>query len=519
MDEVNSNRYKRSNARLIRYCLVPATLAVIYGMGVAQTSGFLAMTEYNQDFGEYNSATGTKALTAPQISGLTGTTLGAACVSAIFAGTVGTRYGRKIGLTLAALLYVIGLILNSAATSYAFVIVGKVILGLAVGLAANFVIAYWAETSPVKMRGLITLLYGAITNLAQFVGACIVKGTSELTTSWAWRGSLMTEFIPPLILLIFIYWIPETPRWYASHGKNAQARKSMCQVRGPTWPEEDIDAEVDDIVGMLEIERQLEGSSSWIHCFQGTDLRRTLLAIAALLGQEFSGVAFIAGYGTLFFSLSGVTDPFTTNVISSMCGIAGSLTSFVLIKYVGRRKILIVGTVVQTFCMFAFAIIGVATPGTHAAAKSLVAFVCIFNFSYGASWGPVAFVLIGELPSTKLRSKTLALATSVGWSFNVLISVGMPYLLSDAYVMLGTKVGFIFGGTELLAFIFAFFFLPETKDRTLEEIDEMFMNKVPAWEFKNYVTTKTVRGISVGSEMVNVIGQDKGAISHVDRAA
>jgi hypothetical protein len=126
--------------------------------------------------------------------------------------------------------------------------------------------------------------------------------------------------------------------------------------------------------------------------------------------------------------------------------------------------------------MFAFAIIGVATPGTHAAAKSLVAFVCIFNFSYGASWGPVAFVLIGELPSTKLRSKTLALATSVGWSFNVLLSVGMPYLLSDAYVMLGTKVGFIFGGTELLAFVFAFFFLPETKDRTLEEIDEMFMN-------------------------------------------
>jgi MFS family permease len=166
---------------------------------------------YNQDFGEYNPATGAKALTAPQISGLTGTTLGAACVSAIFAGTVGTRYGRKIGLTLAAMLYVIGLIINCAAKSYAVVIVGKVVLGLAVGLAANFVIAYWAETSPVKMRGLITVLYGAITNLAQFVGACIVKGTNELTTSWAWRGSLMTEFIPPLILLIFIYWIPETP--------------------------------------------------------------------------------------------------------------------------------------------------------------------------------------------------------------------------------------------------------------------------------------------------------------------
>jgi hypothetical protein len=77
----------------------------------------------------------------------------------------------------------------------------------------------------------------------------------------------------------------------------------MRQARGPTWPEEEIDAEVDDIVGMIEIERQLEGSSSWIHCFQGTELRRTLLSIAALLSQEFSGVAFIAGSAYHFFSI------------------------------------------------------------------------------------------------------------------------------------------------------------------------------------------------------------------------
>lgn len=159
-----------------------------------------------------------------------------------------------------------------------------------------------------------------------------------------------------------------------------------------------------------------------------------------------------------------------------MCGIAGSLSSFFLIKYVSRRVILIVGTVTQSVCMFIFAIVGVATPGTNAAAKCLVAFVCIFTFSYGASWGPVSFVLVGELPSTKLRSKTVALATSIGWVLNVLISVGMPYLLNATYINLGTKIGFIFGATELLSLVFVVFFLPETKDRTLEEIDEMFMN-------------------------------------------
>lgn len=169
-------------------------------------------------------------------------------------------------------------------------------------------------------------------------------------------------------------------------------------------------------------------------------------------------------------------DPFLTTVISCVCGIAGSLLSFVLVKYVSRRPILIVGAAIQGVCMFIFAIVGVATPGTDAAAKCLVAFVCIFVFTYGATWGPVTFVIVGELPSTKLRSKTVALATSIGWVLNVLISVGMPYLLNAAYVDLGTKVGFIFGAGEVLALGFTIFFLPETKDRTLEEIDEMFLN-------------------------------------------
>ena len=181
-------------------------------------------------------------------------------------------------------------------------------------------------------------------------------------------------------------------------------------------------------------------------------------------------------YGTYFFTLSGVTDPFTITVISGMCGLAGSLTSFSLIRYVGRRYILIGGTIVQTISMFTFAIVGVAAPGSGPASRCIAAFVCIFIFSYGATWGPLSFVLLGELPSTKLRSKTVALSTSVGWSFNLLILVGMPYLLNPSYVMLGPRVGFIFGATQILSLIFGVFFLPETKDRSLEEIDEMFMN-------------------------------------------
>ena len=153
--------------------------------------------------------------------------------------------------------------------------------------------------------------------------------------------------------------------------------------------------------------------------------------------------------------------------------------------------------------MFVFAIVATAAPGSSAAQKSVAAFTCLFLFCYGASWGAVSQVLLGELSSTKLRSKTVALATAAGWICDLLIICGIPYLLSPAYVNMGAKVGFIFGGCQIAVFLWALWFIPglhllsdddlprrccicptvhdtkalvETKDRTLEEIDEMFLN-------------------------------------------
>ena len=149
-------------------------------------------------------------------------------------------------------------------------------------------------------------------------------------------------------------------------------------------------------------------------------------------------------------------------VISGMCAICGSLLSFVLIKLVGRRPILIGGAATQGVCMFTFAIVGTVDAGSAAAQHCLAAFVSLFLFSYGATWGAVSQVLLGEISSTKMRSKTVALATSAGWVVDLLIICGMPYLLSDDYVNLGPKVGFIFGGCQILTLVYSVFFVPGT---------------------------------------------------------
>ena len=126
--------------------------------------------------------------------------------------------------------------------------------------------------------------------------------------------------------------------------------------------------------------------------------------------------------------------------------------------------------------MLVFAIVGVAAPGSQAAARCLAAFVSLYIFAYGASWGPVASCLVGEISSTKLRSKTIAIGTSALWISDVVIVCTIPYLIDANHLNLGTKVGFIFGGFEVIIFCWVALYVPETKDRSLEEIDEMFLD-------------------------------------------
>ena len=184
----------------------------------------------------------------------------------------------------------------------------------------------------------------------------------------------------------------------------------------------------------------------------------------------------LSSYGTYFFQISGIQNPFIISVVTGVCGIAGSAASLHLVRNVGRKTILLFGTFVCGMSMLVFATVGVAAPGSKAAARCLAAFVSLYIFAYGASWGPIASCLVGEISSTKLRSKTIAIATAALWVSDVVIVCTIPYLIDVNHLNLGTKVGFIFGGLEVMILCWVFIHVPETKDRSLEEIDEMFLN-------------------------------------------
>lgn len=160
----------------------------------------------------YQPALGYKVVTATQQISAAGATLGAACVAALISGNIGTRYGRRVGLLLAGITTTVGPAIQCGATTWATAMVGRVIGGFGAGFAANFVIPYWAETTPASLRGLVIVMYQAIINVSTLVGQCINEGTHNLTTRWAYRAPLLTELLPPMVLVACLYWLPETPR-------------------------------------------------------------------------------------------------------------------------------------------------------------------------------------------------------------------------------------------------------------------------------------------------------------------
>lgn len=214
--------YTRSAKRVLGYCMLVGMLAVTQGLDIAQTSGFLAMPRFNQDFGRWNEAAQGHVITAGQQTEMFGILLAGAVVSSAASGWVGTHWGRRTGIFVGALTGFINPIIQATVTTWAGLMVGKFISGFGIGLGQTFVIPYWAETTPAHLRGLVLVSLQGIINIFTLVGSCVNEGTHDLTTRWAYRGPLLTELLAPLILLVAIYWIPETPRRSQIVGERAE---------------------------------------------------------------------------------------------------------------------------------------------------------------------------------------------------------------------------------------------------------------------------------------------------------
>jgi len=291
------------------------------------------------------------------------------------------------------------------------------------------------------------------------------------------------QAIIPGIVIAGLFFIPESPRWLISKRRKEDALKVLDRVRSV----EDVQAGLTrmEVDALDEFENNHE-KVPWVELFKGTNLRRTSIA-AGLLGlQQFLGQGFVSGYSPRFYATVGLSaHAFDYNIGSAAIGWGGCLMGMLLSDMIGRRGVLIWGGLGQTVFLFLIAGLGIKSSPTSSDGQGVVAGVMLYFFIYSGTWGPLLFTVAAELGKGTLREKTISLGVALNVITAFIVSFCVPYILAD----IGANIGWVFGAIAFFATVLVFFVLPETKDRSLEELDELFQSHVPARKFKTTVTT------------------------------
>ncbi|GHJ85055.1 hypothetical protein NliqN6_1457 [Naganishia liquefaciens] len=424
---------------------------------------------------------------------------------ALIAGDLADMIGRRPTIISGCLIYTVGVIVQMFANrGLAPIVVGRVVAGLGVGFVSAIIILYMSEICPRKIRGALVSGYQFAITIGLMLAAIVVNFTKDRSDTGQYRIPIGLQFAWGLILAIGLFLLPESPRYFVKKGNLDRARNVLARLRGQDESSPYIESELSEIVANAEYEKSLMPSTTWFGqwaaCFSGSvfkaksNLRRTILGTSLQMMQQWTGVNFIFYYSTTFLQSTGaIDDPFLTSMIFTIVNVCSTPISFYTVEKFGRRPLLIWGAFGMLICQFIIAIVGV-TVGfnkltTNAAGETVarnisavntqVAFIAIFIFFFASTWGPGAWVLIGEIFPLPIRSRGVALSTASNWLWNTIIAVITPYMVGENRGNLRSSVFFVWGGLCTAAFVYSLLLVPETKGLTLEQVDQMFEESTP----------------------------------------
>lgn len=404
-------------------------------------------------------------------------------------------WGRRRSMSFGVAIFIIGNIIQiTAMRSWVHMMMGRFVAGLGVGNLSVGVPMFQSECCPREIRGAVVASYQLMITIGILVANGINYGVREIEEQDAsWRIVIGLGILFSLPLGIGILFSPESPRWLAGRGQWEEARISLGRLRGM---KENLDHALimDDFKEMQEsIEEQRKaGQGTWLECFTGQPsglpklVYRTFLGIFVHFFQQWTGVNYFFYYGATIFKSAGIEDPIMVQLILGAVNVVMTFPGLYIIERVGRRIPMIAGAFWQATWLLIFAAVGVARPPTEYQSSGVVMIVaaCMFIASFAMTWGPFAWVVIGETFPLRTRAKQASLATAGNWLGNFLIGFLTPFA-NDG---ISYSFGFVFFGCNLTAGIVTYFFLYETKALSLENVDAMYSDpSVKAFNSKKWI--------------------------------
>jgi sugar porter (SP) family MFS transporter len=453
---------------------------------------------------------------------------------AIMAGDIADFIGRRPTIISGCFVFAVGCVLQTASSTLPVMVVGRLIAGFGVGFISAIIILYMSEIAPRKVRGALVSGYQFCITIGILLANCVVYATQNRDDSGSYRIPIAVQFLWALILGTGLFFLPESPRYFVKKGNFEAAAKALASVRGQPISSTYIQDELAEIIANHEYELQAIPQTSylggWASCFSGglsngaSNLRRTLLGILLQCMQQFTGVNFIFYFGTVFFtSLGTISNPFLISLITTLVNVLSTPISFWTIERFGRRALLIYGAAGMVVSQFIVAIIGV-TAGkpenqSQAATSTMIAFICLNIFFFASTWGPGAWVVVGEVFPLPIRSRGVGLSTASNWFWNCVIGIINPYFVAPkpTGANLGSSIFFVYGGLCGVSCLFSYFLVPETKGLSLEQVDKMLEESTPRTSAKWVPHSTFASEMGLADKNINLTGVE--GAEHVDQAA
>lgn len=469
------------------WSIILSSAIIMEGYDTALLNAFYAFPDFVKKFGTYYPEKDKYEIPAKWQTALSMAVNIGEIIGLFLAGIISDRIGYRKTL-IGSLVMVVGLIfVVFFAPNIATLLVGELLLGLPWGAFQTLTVSYASEVCPTVLRLYLTTYVNACWVIGQLIASSILKGFVNSDMEHAYRIPFALQWVWPVPIAIGIYLAPESPWWLVKVGKLKEAKHSIMRLLSENehLPNKELmaNAMVDKIHMTIREEEAEQAGISYFDAFKKTNWRRTRVTCVTWLVQNVTGSAFM-GYSTYFYKQAGLSTSmsFTFSVIQYALGLIGTVMSWFLSQKLGRFDIFFGGLCIQTVILLVVGGLGFAnSTGVSWAIGTLL---LVFTFIYDLSIGPITYCLVTEIPSAKMRTKTIVLSRNLYNISGICIAIVMPYMLNPTAWNWKAKTGLFWAGISLVCIVWCWFELPETKGRTFAELDVLFEQGVKARKFK-----------------------------------
>ncbi|KIW09858.1 hypothetical protein PV08_11959 [Exophiala spinifera] len=471
--------------KAIIFSIIFSSAVIMEGYDLSLMGSFFGFPPFRNFYGTEDNPDGGRNIGAAWQSGIQNGVQVGSIIGLWLNGIISDRFGYRKTMLVSLVLMIAFIFLPFFAQNIQTILAGAILCGLPWGVFQTITVTYASDVTPVVLRPYLTSYVNLCWVFGQFIAAGVLRGFLNRDDQWAYRVPFAIQWIWPPIILVGVILAPESPWWLVRHGKLDEARKALLSLtKASSGVPFDVDKQVAMINATNELEKAMSEGTSYWNLFKGIDRRRTEITSMVWITQAFCGAA-LMGFSVQFYERAGLDseNSFNFNLGQYAMGAVGTVGSWFLMPHFGRRTLYLWGLVILFALLMIVGGMGVAgtSRGPSLAAGTLL---MIYTFVYDFTIGPVCYALVADIPSTRLKIKTVVLARNLYNVGGIINNTLMPRMLLNTEWNWGAKTGFFWAGACALLFVYMYFRLPEPKGRTYGEMDVLFENKVSARKFR-----------------------------------